>query len=659
MMGNSLPVEDRGAQAAPEQNPGAQSLTEQGHGAQSLTEQGHGAQSLAEQDHGAQSLAEQDHGAQSLVEQDQSAQRASEPENGEMREAEPEDGATSGQEVSSPEAAGGYAAHVASPGTPASVPSLGSGRYRPPEDSPVAEVSAQPVVIADDDGDAWGPWRAPPSVAAEPPSVAADGPAEQAGGVVASSEARDVKRPRRGLPSGSQVRLGAVPAPGEAEEHLLRQVFMREQERRIQEGLSLGMRLQAEADEPLPMLSHFYGRPSSTESMYDSLSLALTDHGFLTRVALGGGSSQDVVGGATGITGKGRLDRPEEFAEETPYMPPRPPRFPEQEQQRPQQKLLIDQATITDNALEEWHSWLKLAQQGRSLREWGILGSDIVTAVQYLGEAPPMEEPAARGGRWSNAPRGGRRKQQQEYPTSVGVLLYLKKALKCIDCFDRAPSGYHGLLLGPSSAMALERPDGGTASDEREAWKYIAASIAARVQRLLDKKRAKNRAVTEMTAIYHAGRGQLGFLFGGIRSFGRKPAGRRGRGGSYWGYSFLPRQGGVPLDPWCGLSSLWDARVSAPGFSRSCRRGCGRKECRSSPRSHRYRSFGSSRIFGHGGWNSSGYSGNGAANSGGNRAEKPGKLGISYLPARAVTYTHNPAVTYTQKFLVTYTHAHA
>ena len=32
--------------------------------------------------------------------------------------------------------------------------------------------------------------------------------------------------------------------------------------------------------------------------------------------------------------------------------------------------------------------------------------------------------------------------------------------------------------------------------------KYIAASIAARVQRLLDKKRAKNRAVTEMTAIY-------------------------------------------------------------------------------------------------------------------------------------------------------------
>ena len=164
-------------------------------------------------------------------------------------------------------------------------------------------------------------------------------------------------------------------------------------------------------------------------------------------------------------------------------MPPRPPRFPEQEQQRPQQKLLIDQATITDNALEEWHAWLKLAQQGRSLREWGLISSDVVTAVQYLGEAPPQEEPA-RGGRWSNAPRGGRKKQQQqEYPTSVGTLLYLKKALKCIDCFDGSPSGYRGLLLGPSSAVGLEKPDGSSASDEREAWKYLAASVALRVQR--------------------------------------------------------------------------------------------------------------------------------------------------------------------------------
>ncbi|CAE7891721.1 unnamed protein product, partial [Symbiodinium sp. KB8] len=279
--------------------------------------------------------------------------------------------------------------------------------------------------------------------------------------VAASSEAqdvRDVKRPRRGIPAGSRARVGAVPTPNESEEDLLKQVFQRELEVRRQEGEALGLRLRAEADEPLPLLSHFYGPPSPSE-MYDSLALCLTDRSFLTRVALGGGGrSQDLVGGATGVSGKGR----------------------------------------------EWHAWLKLAQQGRSLREWGLISSDVITAVEYLGEAPPQEEPA-RGGRWTNAPRGGGRKKQkpqQEYPTSVGTLLYLKKALKCIDCFDGSPSGYRGLLLGPSAAMGLEKPDGATASDEREAWKYLAASVALRVQRLLDKKRAKNRMVDAMTAIW-------------------------------------------------------------------------------------------------------------------------------------------------------------
>ena len=50
--------------------------------------------------------------------------------------------------------------------------------------------------------------------------------------------------------------------------------------------------------------------------------------------------------------------------------------------------------------------------------------------------------------------------------------------------------------------MVLERPESASAADEAESWKYIAASMAARVQRLLDKKRVKNRAVTEMTAVY-------------------------------------------------------------------------------------------------------------------------------------------------------------
>ena len=126
-----------------------------------------------------------------------------------------------------------------------------------------------------------------------------------------------------------------------------------------------------------------------------------------------------------------------------------------------------------------------------------------MTAIQSLSEAPPEVPSVTKGGRWSNAGRAGRRKQQrQEYPSAVGVLAYLKKALKCVDSFDRAPTGYNSLLLGPSAAMVLERPEGASAADEAESWKYIAASIAARVQGLLDKKRRKNQAVTDMTAVY-------------------------------------------------------------------------------------------------------------------------------------------------------------
>ena len=540
-----------------------------------------------------------------------------------------------------------YADHVEGPEAaltpPPSMPSPGPERFNPsPVAAPFAEARPEAAQTDQAEDEAWGPWRAPEVASLEgraPDFASSEGQAP----VAASSEAqdvRDVKRPRRGIPAGSRARVGAVPTPNESEEDLLKQVFQRELEVRRQEGEALGLRLRAEADEPLPLLSHFYGPPSPSE-MYDSLALCLTDRSFLTRVALGGGGrSQDLVGGATGVSGKGRVSRPEEYGEETPYVPPRPPRFPEEEQQRPQQKLLIDQATITDNALEEWHAWLKLAQQGRSLREWGLISSDVITAVEYLGEAPPQEEPA-RGGRWTNAPRGGGRKKQkpqQEYPTSVGTLLYLKKALKCIDCFDGSPSGYRGLLLGPSAAMGLEKPDGATASDEREAWKYLAASVALRVQRLLDKKRAKNRMVDAMTAIWlqtpkaaaaasaaadadHACRGQLGLLFGGcVRSFGRVPArgGWRSRVDRYpplpWYRNAVAARGHHP--------GVWNTGVAASAVSRGwCCSSFGRKECRRRL------------LFEPSGRNSSGHTGDGTAHAGGNRTEEPGEPGISYLPA--------------------------
>ena len=82
--------------------------------------------------------------------------------------------------------------------------------------------------------------------------------------------------PGKGLPSGSNIQMSAVPLPGEAEERLLRQLFMKEQERRIQEALSLGIHLRAAEGEPLPLLSHVHGRPSNVEDIYDSLSQALT-----------------------------------------------------------------------------------------------------------------------------------------------------------------------------------------------------------------------------------------------------------------------------------------------------------------------------------------------------------------------------------------------
>ena len=47
---------------------------------------------------------------------------------------------------------------------------------------------------------------------------------------------------------------------------------------------ALGIHLRAAEGEPLPMLSHYYGRPASTEDMYDSLLYALTDRSFLTRI---------------------------------------------------------------------------------------------------------------------------------------------------------------------------------------------------------------------------------------------------------------------------------------------------------------------------------------------------------------------------------------
>ena len=305
-------------------------------------------------------------------------------------------------------------------------------------------------------------------------------------------EDRQPKRPRRGLPAGVRVELSPVPVPGEAEDRLLRDLFRQEQERRIEEAMALGIHLRPGEGEPRPLLSHYFGRPAAVEDMYDSLSqaLAIRDRSFLTRVSLGqGASSRCLPGGSSSVAGPNRLERPEEMMAPTPFHP-KLPAYPEPE---PRPKLMVDASTVTDNAADQWSEWLRSARQGRSLCEWAILPEDLVMAIKYLSEAHPV---VTKGGRWSNT---GRRKGQ--LPNVLGMIGYLKEALRCVDNFDKAPSGYRSLLYGPTP-LVFERPANSTQADEAESWKYITASIAVRVQRLVDAKRRKARAVTEHTAVF-------------------------------------------------------------------------------------------------------------------------------------------------------------
>ena len=173
-----------------------------------------------------------------------------------------------------------YAAHVEGPEAaltpPPQEPSPGVERFDPspvaapvsearpemihpsPVATPVAEARPEAAQTDQAEDDAWGLWRAPEVAPLEgrAPDVASSEAQAQVAAFSEAQDVRDVKRPRRGIPSGSRARVGAVPTPNESEEDLLKQVFLRELEVRRQEGEALGLRLRAEADEPLPLLSH-------------------------------------------------------------------------------------------------------------------------------------------------------------------------------------------------------------------------------------------------------------------------------------------------------------------------------------------------------------------------------------------------------------------
>ena len=379
-MGNSMPTEESGAPRVPEQS-GTPMVPEES-GAPSVPEQS--GTPMVPEESGTTSVPE---GAGVSTVQDVGT--ASVPEGA---------GVAVGQERSESEAdsvlghSPSYADHVQGPATPPSVPSLGPERFSPSpaeEGRPGGDIGAVSAQAEHAEDEAWGEWQAAPDAPSAPavqPQDAPSAPASQPVGV----EDREPKRPRKGLPSGSTVQMSAVPLPGEAEESLLRQLFMKEQERRIQEALSLGIHLRAAPGEPLPLLSHVHGRPSNPEDIYDSLSQALTirDRSFLTRVSLGqGASSRYLPGGSSSVYGLNRLERPEEMLSPTP-VPPKVAMYPEPEE-RP--KLMVDASTITDNAASEWSEWLRSARQGRSLREWGILAEDLVTGdghPVFIGGTP-------------------------------------------------------------------------------------------------------------------------------------------------------------------------------------------------------------------------------------------------------------------------------
>ena len=225
----------------------------------------------------------------------------------------------------------------------------------------------------------------------------------------------------------------------------------------------------------------------------------------------------------------------------------------------------------------------------------------------------------------------------------VGMLAYLKEGLRCVDSFNRAPTGYNSLLLGPP-ALALERPASASAADEAESWKYIAATMAARVQRLLDKKRVKNQAVTEMTAVYlqtaksaprprpvvqspttpaesgdssGSDSSEISGVSGESRLEGEGVAEAIGvirscqdKGESLYTPGVVCRLFGTPELPHKVFPEAAEAMAEQAA-------------------GHRNRSYSSSRLYRHSGW-----SGSGAANSG-DRAEIPTQPALSDLQTRA------------------------
>ena len=145
--------------------------------------------------------------------------------------------------------------------------------------------------------------------------------------------------PRQGIPSNvaaGSVVPGATALNLSVGEQLLIRALREESERRWREVVQIGGLAPPshEADEPRPLLSHYYGVPP-VEQMYDSVAM-LGVPGFLLRTLsnpAGLLAGNVGVGGAHGTAGQERLPFPSEMDEETP--PIRPALRPPQERAGP------------------------------------------------------------------------------------------------------------------------------------------------------------------------------------------------------------------------------------------------------------------------------------------------------------------------------------
>ena len=279
-------------------------------------------------------------------------------------------------------------------------------------------------------------------------------------------------------------------------EQLLIRALREESERRWREVVQIGGLAPPshEAEEPRPLLSHYYGVPP-VEQMYDSVAM-LGVPGFLLRTLsnpAGLLAGNVGVGGGHGTTGQERLPFPSEMAEETPpirQISSAP--FPEpREVPKVEKPLGIDQSTQTQEDQDRWNLWLHRCLVGKGLTEYGVTQADLTLAKDLVTK---MDLPSQR--------RDKRWKQRQQQADPLSVLLYLQTAERCLLSYTRSPTGYAGLIGGMPSRQ-LETPQGVFQLEVRKAWDLIECSVFVRMgalQQKANERRARQRARSSIRA---------------------------------------------------------------------------------------------------------------------------------------------------------------